>query len=174
MVSNSKETQEQKIKHFDVFQAMKHQFKGEGASAAKPEMFDDRLNSSGSNATDTGSEQVAPKQDFVGGPGGWDFTEYMHNKTEIDIDITSVDIFSLARHGRLKELNAILAHGVDPNSKDKHGNTVLIVGAQNGNKAVIKAALRHGAHLNMTNTMGNSALHFASEFKFDRVRSYLL
>ena len=64
--------------------------------------------------------------------------------------------------------------GVDPNSKDKHGNTVLIVGAQNGNKSIVKLALRHGALLNMSNCMGNSALHFASEFSYTKVRDYLI
>ena len=49
------------------------------------------------------------------------------NKAAVSIDITSVDIFSLARHGRMHELRAVLEHGVDPNSKDKSGNTVLIV-----------------------------------------------
>ena len=65
-------------------------------------------------------------------------------------------------------------HGVNPNSKDRFGNTVLMVGAQNGNKAVIKAALRHGGLINMTNTVGNTALHFATEFKYDKIRAYLL
>ena len=59
--------------------------------------------------------------------------------------------------------------GVDPNSKDMHGNTVLIVGAQNGNKAIEKLALRHGALLNMSNCMGNTALHFATEFNYKKV-----
>lgn len=63
--------------------------------------------------------------------------------------------------------------GVDPNSKDKNGNTILIVGAQNGNLAVIKTALRHGALINMTNSVGNSALHFAVEFKYQKVVKYL-
>ena len=65
--------------------------------------FDDRINSSGSDATDTGSEtRKEAKKDYIGGPGGWDFTEYMMNKGNVDIDITSVDVFSLARHGHLK------------------------------------------------------------------------
>ena len=35
--------------------------------------------------------------------------------------------------------------GIDPNSKDKYGNTLLIIGAQNGNKAIVKLCLRFGA-----------------------------
>jgi len=51
---------------------------------------------------------------------------------------------------------------------------VLIVGAQNGNKAVVKTAMRHGGQINMTNSIGNTALHFASEFGFTKLRAYLL
>lgn len=137
-------------------------------------IFDDRINSSGSDATDTGSEQHEAKKDYVGGPGGWDFAEYMHQKGNYEIDITSVDVFSLARHGHIQELRAVLEHGVDPNSKDKQGNTVLIVGAQNGNKAVCKLCLRHGALINMTNCVGNSALHFAVEFGYKKLSYYLV
>ena len=90
------------------------------------------------------------------------------------MDITSVDVFSLARHNRLAELKAVLDHGVDPNSRDKAGNTILIVAAQNGNKAVVKAALRHGAIINMTNCVGNTALHFANEFKYQKLATYLV
>lgn len=93
----------------------------------------------------------------------------MNNQQKYNIDVTSVDIFSLARHGRFPELEQLMQMGVDPNSKDKQGNTILIVGAQNGNKAIVKLALRHGALLNMSNCMGNSALHFATEFQYKKV-----
>ena len=96
------------------------------------------------------------------------------NKGDLGVDITSVDIFSLARHSRLAELKAVLEHGVDPNSRDKAGNTVLIVAAQNGNKSIVKTALRHGAIINMTNCVGNTALHFANEFKYEKLAAYLL
>lgn len=109
----------------------------------------------------------------MGGAGPWDFTHYMMNKAEMEIDISSVDVFSLARHSRLPELKAVLEHGVDPNSKDKSGNTIIIVAAQNGNKAIVKTALRHGALINMTNTVGNTALHFANEFKYFKLAAYL-
>ena len=98
----------------------------------------------------------------------------MAQKDHYTVDVTSVDIFSLARHSRLKQLRQVLEHGVDPNSKDRYGNTILIVGAQNGNKAVVKMALRHGGLLNMTNCCGNSALHFATEFKYEQLQAYLV
>ncbi|CDW73181.1 rel-associated pp40 [Stylonychia lemnae] len=77
--------------------------------------------------------------------------QYFNDPDEVSIDVSSVDIFSLARHGRFQQLKKILELGVDPNSKDKFGNTILIVGAQNGNKSIVKLALRFGGHINMTN-----------------------
>ena len=64
--------------------------------------------------------------------------------------------------------------GVDPNSRDKYGNTILIVGAQNGNKSIVKLALRYGAHINMTNCSGNTALHFCVEYDYKELAQYLL
>mmetsp|Transcript_15917 Transcript_15917/g.15331 ORF Transcript_15917/g.15331 Transcript_15917/m.15331 type:complete len:128 (+) Transcript_15917:22-405(+) len=90
------------------------------------------------------------------------------------LDVSSVDVFSLARHGRFQQLQKILQMGVDPNSKDKNGNTILIIGAQNGNKSIVKLALRHGGHINMTNCMGNTALHFAVEYGYTDLANYLI
>ena len=64
--------------------------------------------------------------------------------------------------------------GVDPNSRDKNGNTILIIGAQNGNKAVVKLALRNGGDINATNCCGKSAFFYASEYKYMRLAQYLL
>ena len=93
---------------------------------------------------------------------------------ETTIDVASIDIFSLARHGRFQQLKQVLDLGVDPNSKDKYGNTLAIIGAQNGNKAIVKLALRYGGHLNMTNILGNTALHYCSEFGYVELAEYLM
>ena len=47
----------------------------------------------------------------------------------MEIDISTVDIFSYARHGRINQIKNVLEFGIDPNSKDKFGNTLLIIGA---------------------------------------------
>ena len=105
--------------------------------------------------------------------GAWTTDHLFINQAKDDVDISSINIFSLARHNRLKELKQVLEMGVDANSKDVNGNTVLIVGAQNGNKAVVKLALRHGGNLNMTNCIGNSALHYAVVYKYTKLADYL-
>ncbi len=90
------------------------------------------------------------------------------------MDISTIDIFSLARHGKVNQLKSILEFGIDPNSRDKFGNTLLIVGAQNGNKAIVKMALRFGAQINMTNCLGNSPLHFCYEYGYLDLAEYLI
>ena len=85
------------------------------------------------------------------------------------------DIFSLTRHNRLEKVKALLAGGVDPDSRDEFGNTVLIVACQNGLKNASKAAMRHGADLNAANDRGNTALHFCFAYGYrDTLGEYLI
>jgi ankyrin repeat protein len=100
--------------------------------------------------------------------------EYEEEKV-FDADfIGEFDIFSLARHSRAVELENLLLKGVDPDSKDNNGNTILLVAAQNGNKRIAKLALRYGAQINMFNTMGNTALHFCYEYNYIELADYLI
>jgi len=99
---------------------------------------------------------------------------YFDVPNEISVDVTSVDIFSLARFGKFQQLKKIFEMGVDPNSRDRFGNTILIVGAQNGNKSIVKLALRFGGHINLTNCQGNTALHFCVEYGNQELAEYLI
>lgn len=92
---------------------------------------------------------------------------------EIDF-LNDYDIFSLARHGRYVELESLFLNGIDPDSKDSFGNTILIIAAQNGNKRIAKMALRYGAQINMFNIMGNTALHFCNEYNYIDLAEYLI
>ena len=82
------------------------------------------------------------------------------DQDESYFDIAAVDIFSLANNGKTKTLQTALEMGIDPNSTDRNGNTILIIGAQNGNKSIVKPALRYGGHINKANKIGNTALHY--------------
>ena len=64
--------------------------------------------------------------------------------------------------------------GIDPNSIDSNGNTILIIGAQNGNKSIVKPALRFGGHINKANKNGNTALHYWYEYKYYDLAEYLI
>ena len=70
------------------------------------------------------------------------------------------EILSLARHNRVDQLEQFLIKGVCPDIEDENGNTILSVACQNGNKRIVKLALRYGADMNKCNVRGNTALHF--------------
>ena len=90
------------------------------------------------------------------------------------LSLCNYDIFSFARHGHYKELEKLFLEGINPDSKDKYGNTLLIISAQNNNKRILKICLRYGAQINMQNIMGNTALHFAKEYGYDDIFEYLI
>lgn len=109
--------------------------------------------------------------------------EFSANLTDLSKDkekefqinfLNDYDIFSLARHGRYVELESLFLNGIDPDSKDNFGNTILIIAAQNGNKRIAKMALRYGAQINMFNVMGNTALHFCNEYNYIDLADYLI
>jgi ankyrin repeat protein len=89
-------------------------------------------------------------------------------------NIQIYDIFSFARHNKYEYLESLFEQGLNPDSKDEHGNTILIIAAQNNNKRILKLALRYGAQINMQNIMGNTALHFAKEYQYDNIFKYLI
>lgn len=76
-------------------------------------------------------------------------------------------------NGRIKQLKMALEMGIDPNSKDRNGNSLIILGAQNGNKAVVKHALRFGGDIDMTNNKGNTSLHYCYEYSYLNLAKYL-
>ena len=92
--------------------------------------------------------------------------------TPSDADVA--DVFSFARHNRVQDIERLLVRGVPPDSRDVHGNTIAIIGAQNGHKRVVKAALRRGADVNAVNLRGNTCLHFCFAFGFTELGEYLI
>lgn len=89
-------------------------------------------------------------------------------------ELSEYNIFSLARHGQHEILECLLIKGISPDSRDLDGNTILILGAQNGDKRLIKIALRYGAQINMKNCNGNTALHYSMEYSYLDIVNYLI
>lgn len=77
------------------------------------------------------------------------------------------EIFSFARHGRCEPMEALLAEGVPVDVRDEHGNTLLAISCQNGNKKIAKCLLRRGACINARNHKGNTPLHFCFHCTLD-------
>ena len=57
--------------------------------------------------------------------------------------------------------------------QDEHGNTLLLLAAQQGNKRVVKALLRRGANIHAQNQQGNSVLHYCYEYGHVNLAEYL-
>ncbi len=91
--------------------------------------------------------------------------------SERDVD----DIFSFARHGRCEEVERLLTRGIPVDVKDPHGNTLLTIACQNGNKRVAKAVLRRGANINARNFKGNTPLHYCHHYGYgDSLGVYII
>ena len=88
-------------------------------------------------------------------------------------------IFQKIRHGRVNEAAAMLSGdgggaGVDPDVKDRFGNTPLIVAAQNNRKRISKMCVKAGVPLDAVNNMGNSALHYCYSYGYFELGEYLV
>ena len=84
------------------------------------------------------------------------------------------ELFLGAINNRQSAVEQLLAENVDPNTKDEHGNTILHVASQNGNKRLIKVALRWGANINDQNKQGQTALHYLFAYKYENLAAYLI
>jgi hypothetical protein len=88
-------------------------------------------------------------------------------------------MFSYTRNNRYDALEALMAAkhmgaaDVDIDARDELGNTLLHVASQNGNKRVVKLALRRGANINLRNNGGNTPLHYAYAYGFEELGEYL-
>jgi hypothetical protein len=91
--------------------------------------------------------------------------------TETDVE----DVFSSARHGRVEEIEKLLDQGIPVDIRDSHGNTLLTIACQNGNKRVAKAVLRRSADINARNYKGNTPLHYCFSYGYgDTLGNYLI
>ena len=85
------------------------------------------------------------------------------------------DIFSKVRNNRHGEVESLLSSGaVSCDLRDRNGNTVLAVAAQNNRKRLVKACVRHGVPLDARNLKGNTAMHFAKAYGYEDVAEYLV
>ena len=71
-------------------------------------------------------------------------------------------------------LEAAFEEGLNINSKDEHGNTLLLLACQQGNKKMAKFLLRRGATLNIQNNTGNTCLHYLYEYSHQTLAEYLI
>ena len=71
------------------------------------------------------------------------------------------DSLSSARLGDTSQLVQLLNRGLDPNTVDEHGNTLLILAAREGHADTVAALLKFRPKLSQRNAAGDSALMMA-------------
>lgn len=83
-------------------------------------------------------------------------------------------VFSSARHGKHKDVEASLQAGFDPQLEDSFGNTIFHVACQNGNKRIAKAAIKYGGNMDAQNGKGNTGLHFLYAYGYPDIAEYFI
>ena len=71
------------------------------------------------------------------------------------------NIFKASKSNDTKAVSRFLSEGVDPNSKNKNGNTALHLAAKNGSKDAVQLLLERGADIQAKDKYGKTALDFA-------------
>ena len=97
-----------------------------------------------------------------------------HSLTE-DVKVLQERAIFAARTSNMAELEACVdTNGLDIETRDDAGNTLLCLVVQQNEKAVVKYLLRRGADINAQNFKGNSSLHFAFGYRYEDLGNYLL
>ena len=65
------------------------------------------------------------------------------------------------RHGDLDQVCSLIGAGMNVNSKDRYGQTGLMVASMRGHTEVVRSLIQHGAELNITAKYHLSALMLA-------------
>src|SRR5215510_12543856 len=72
------------------------------------------------------------------------------------------DLLKATDKGDAAGVAALLNRGLDPNSTDKQGQTLLMIAAIQGHEALVKVLLEHKADLLRRSPAGDTALMLAS------------
>lgn len=83
-------------------------------------------------------------------------------------------LFSYARHGKYGQLRELFKKGCPVDSRDRFGNTALIIACQNGHGKLVKLVTRYECDLDAQNKRGNSALHFSVAYGFQAISDFLI
>ncbi len=84
------------------------------------------------------------------------------------------DLFAAAMMGKLDRTEALLAQGIDVNSKTPGGRTALMAASFNGNVQIVKALLAFGADVSLADNAGTTALMDALVFGNEDIVNLLL
>jgi len=84
------------------------------------------------------------------------------------------DLFAAAMMGKVDRTEALLAQGIDVNSKTASGRTALMAGSFNGNVQIVKSLLSYGADVSLADNSGTTALMDALVFGNEDIVNLLI
>ncbi|MDO9423638.1 MAG: ankyrin repeat domain-containing protein [Methylobacter sp.] len=84
------------------------------------------------------------------------------------------DLFAAAMMGKIDRAEALLAQGIDVNSKTSGGRTALMAASFNGNVRIVKLLLAYGADINLADNLGVTALMDALVFGNEDIVNLLI
>ena len=84
------------------------------------------------------------------------------------------DLFAAAMMGRLERTEALLAQGIDVNSKNPGGRTALMAASFKGNVQIVKVLLGYGADVSLADNAGTTALMDALVFGDEEIVNLLI
>src|SRR5260370_39024696 len=84
-------------------------------------------------------------------------TGYCQTQGQTDPAIPT-SLFEALRQGDVAKVKSAINHGVDVNSRDADGNTLLMQAAEYATRADLEFLLAHGADVNGANKTGHTAL----------------
>ena len=96
----------------------------------------------------------------------------MEGKSQTDLAKVAIDAVKSSNFANLEYILDDLS--INVNSRDEHGNSLLILAAQRSSKRMIKFLLRRNANINAQNFAGYSSLHYLYEYGHDRLAEYLV
>jgi len=84
------------------------------------------------------------------------------------------DALSAAKMGDAQTLSSLLKRGIDPDTVDAQGNTLLILAAREGQTVAVEALLKYRVRIDYRNPAGDSALMLAVLRGYDETAQALL
>mmetsp|Transcript_98044 Transcript_98044/g.211422 ORF Transcript_98044/g.211422 Transcript_98044/m.211422 type:complete len:305 (-) Transcript_98044:139-1053(-) len=150
------------------------------ASARNAEAFDREVSHSGTATQRRRHKAMSAAFDAFAPPAEEAYGSYPVSPAasaapaEVEASLDPKVLYSAARHGKHKEVEASLAAGFDPLFQDQFGNTLFHVACQNGNKRVAKLAIKYGGDMDHQNTRGNTGLHFLFSYGYTEIAEYFI
>eukprot|EP00622_Pseudochattonella_farcimen_P003536 FR738738.1.p1 GENE.FR738738.1~~FR738738.1.p1 ORF type:complete len:198 (+),score=19.84 FR738738.1:2-595(+) len=91
-----------------------------------------------------------------------------------DVEDLTEKAFAHAKYGDKFKLDQLLADGHDVNARNELSHTLMMEAAIHNHKNILKLLHSYGADVNQQDNLNNSALHYACQYKHDKLAEYMV